>query len=118
MHEATTLTTENRETGVTLIRINGDLDSMGTHMVENAFNTALTNRKTNVVVDLGHVSFISSAGMAMMLIRGKLLRQGGGSMTIAAPNARVLEVLSLAGFQELFEVYPTVAEALAIVETR
>ncbi len=117
MDESTTLTVEERASGIKVVHIQGDLDSMGTHMVEEAFNTALMGQTGQVVIDLGRVSFISSAGMAMLLVKGKMLRQGGGKLSIAAPSTRVLEVLSLAGFHELFEVYPTLDEALSTLES-
>ena len=52
----------------------------------------------------------------MLLIKGKMLRQGGGNLSIAAASKSILEVLSLAGFQELFEIYPTMADALSAME--
>lgn len=116
MYNKTTLHTEDSPSGIKIVRVHGDLDSMGTHMVSTAFEEALEGVTTHVVVDLREVSFISSAGMAMMLVRGKKLRQNGGKLTIAAASPRVLEVLSLAGFHELFDVYPTVREAVAALE--
>ncbi len=116
MNEPTTLVTEERPSGVTVVRFQGDLDSMGTHLVEDQFDTAVANSAGDVVADLGRVGFISSAGMAMLLVRGKALRRRGARLSLAAASPRVLEVLSLAGFNELFEVYPTVEAALAALE--
>lgn len=112
MNEPTTLSTEEHAGGLKVIRFSGDLDSMGTHMVENRFKSALGQQDQRVVVDMSQVGFISSAGMAMLLVRGKRLRQHGGQLLIAGANTRVLEVLSLAGFNELFDVYATLDEAL------
>lgn len=112
MNEPTTLESEERAGGLRVIRIRGDLDSMGTHMVEEKFESALGSRDGSVVVDIGQVGFISSAGMALLLVKGKTVRQSGGKLCIAGATSRVMEVLSLAGFHELFDVYPTVDEAL------
>jgi anti-anti-sigma factor len=117
MKNPTTLTIEDRPGNLKIIHIHGDLDSMGTHMVEDAFSAAITDRTGQVIVDLSHVNFISSAGMAMLLVKGKMLRQGGGNLFLAAASTRVLEVLALAGFQELFDVYPTLERALAALES-
>ena len=43
-------------------------------------------------------------------------QRGGGSLAIAGATKRVQEVLSMAGFNELFDLYPTPAEALAALE--
>jgi len=116
MNDKTTLSTETLEDGLVIVRINGDLDSLGTHMVEKAFNQAVSERDTRALVDLHRVGFISSAGMAMLLVKGKSLRQTGGNMYLAGASKRVLEVLSMAGFNELFDMFPTVDEALAALQ--
>jgi len=112
MQDKTTMQIEEHPDGVTIVRFTGDLDSLGTHMVQKSFESTLSERGMRVVVDLGEVDFISSAGMAMLLVRGKMLRRSGGRLAIAGANHRVSEVLSLAGFHELFEVYPTVDTAV------
>ncbi len=117
MNEQTILQSEERPSGLKVIHIQGDLDSMGTHMVQDKFDDELAEHESHVVVDMGRVGFISSAGMAMLLVKGKRLRQVGGKLTIAGASARVHEVLSLAGFHELFEVYPTLDNALESLET-
>jgi anti-sigma B factor antagonist len=116
MNEPTTLTSQTDASGVIVLQFHGDLDSMGTHTVEAQFDAALNGVKGDVVVDMANVGFISSAGMAMLLVRGKKIRQRGGSLLLAGASTRVLEVLSLAGFHELFNIYPTVDEAVASLE--
>lgn len=116
MNDSTQITNEERPSGVTVVTINGDLDSLGTHTVEPEFSRAIRDRNSRILVDLTAVSFISSAGMAMLLVKGKMLRQGGGAMVLSGANERVIEVLSMAGFNELFDIYATRDEALAALE--
>jgi len=111
MEESTTLSVEQLSSGSILVSIFGDLDSMGTHQVEDAFAAAVNDRAGSFVIDLSNVQFVSSAGMAMLLVRGKALKQGGGRMVIAGANQRVKDSLSLAGFDELFRFFKTIAEA-------
>jgi anti-anti-sigma factor len=111
-YDPTTLKIEELSKGLTLVHIEGDLDSMGTHMVQSEFTGAAKGRKDDVIVNLSKVGFISSAGMAMLLVKGKALRKDGQKLVIAAASTRVLEVLSLAGFHELFDLYPTMEAAL------
>lgn len=117
MNEPTTLTTEERPSGIKVIHFHGDLDSMGTRMVEDSFSSAINDRNSRVIIELGDVNFISSAGLAMLLVRGKMLREGGGNLNIASASERVHEVLMLAGFHDLFGIYPTLEEALSAVES-
>ncbi|NDJ54692.1 MAG: STAS domain-containing protein [Chloroflexi bacterium] len=117
MNETTFMSVDDRPSGIKVITIAGDLDSMGTQTIQDSFAHAVPDRRSSVVVDLNQVDFISSAGMAMLLVKGKMLRQGGGDFFIAGVNDRVFEVLSLAGFQDLFNIYPTLEEALKALES-
>src|SRR5512139_1949649 len=111
MNEPTTLTIQDRGDNLKVIQFHGDLDSVGVRMVEDAFAKATGERAERAVVDLSHVAFISSAGLAMILVKGKALRRGGGVLTLAGANRRILEVLSMAGFHELFDICPSPDEA-------
>lgn len=116
MAEETKLTSETRPDGLMVVTFEGDLDSMGTHTIEDGFAKIVKDRNSRVLVDLSGVNFISSAGMAMLLVRGKMLRQGGGNMFLAGPNTRVTEVLAMAGFNELFDIYESQDAALESLE--
>lgn len=116
MNETTTVSVEQRSARVSVVTIHGDLDSVGVKMVEQQFNAAIADRTGRVVVDLSDVEFISSAGLAMILVRGKMLNRAGGGLSVAGASRRVAEVLSMAGFQELFDIYPTLDEAVAAVQ--
>ncbi|GAB4482945.1 MAG: hypothetical protein Kow00124_32110 [Anaerolineae bacterium] len=116
MSDITSLLVEKRPSGLLVIRVSGDLDSLGTHMVEEDFNRAVAGQSARVLVDLSGVRFISSAGMAMLLVSGKTLRQNGGSLLLTGANARVMEVLAMTGINQMFDFYPTLAEALDALE--
>jgi anti-anti-sigma factor len=116
MYDKTSIETEEHPDGLRIVHVRGDLDSMGSRMVAPVVDAALTDCTGNVVVNLGKVSFISSAGMALILKQGKRLRLTGGKLVIAGSSPRVFEVLSMAGFHELFEFYPTVTEAVAALQ--
>ncbi len=117
MNEPTSVKIDERPSGLKLIHIHGDLDSVGTQMVEEPLSAAISDRSSRVLIDLANVSFISSAGMAMLLVKGKMLRRAGGNMYLASASERVREVLALAGFNELFSLYPDLDDALTALET-
>jgi anti-anti-sigma factor len=111
--DQTTVSFEESSGGVKVVTFSGDLDSLGVKMVEGAFSSGASNRTDRIVVDLQQVGFISSAGLAMLLVRGKTLRHSGGDMVIAAVNPHVMEVMAMAGFEELFDFYPSSLDAVS-----
>lgn len=65
-----------------------------------------------IVLDLGGVEYMSSAGLREMVRVLKRVKRSGGDLRIANPSERVREVLELAGLDSIFEIYPTQVEAV------
>jgi anti-anti-sigma factor len=63
-------------------------------------------------VDFGGVSYISSAGLRVLLVAAKRLRAGRGTLVLCALGDPVRQVFDLAGFLPLFTVEAT--RALAV----
>ncbi len=116
-NERTTLTSKDVSNKLRIVQFHGDLDSVGTRMIDEQFTAATGDRTGHLIVDLADVQFISSAGLAMLLVKGKMLSRSGGKLSVAGASKRVAEVLSMAGFHELFEIYPTVEAAVAARES-
>ncbi len=113
MENPTTLTTDDLPSGITLVTIHGDLDSMGKHQIEGSLTNALQSATNKAILNLANVEFVSSAGMAMLLVRGKALQQRGATVVLAGVEERVYESLRLIGFDDLFNFYNTVDDAVA-----
>jgi anti-anti-sigma factor len=97
------------------VKFSGDLDAVGARQVDEAFTNAV-GRNGKVLVDLSSVGFMSSAGLAMLLVKGKMLRGGGGSLAVSGASQRVADVLAMAGFNDLFPVYPSLKAGLTALE--
>lgn len=69
-----------------------------------------------LVLDLSGVSYISSIGLRALMVAIKQVKPRGGRMPLAALGPLVLEVFKISRFDLLFEIFPSVAEALAALE--
>ncbi len=67
---------------------------------------------TDLVVDLTAVTFLDSTIMGVLTGRLKRLRADGGSLVLVCTNDFVLRTIAIAGMDRVFDVYPTLAEAL------
>ncbi len=117
MTQDTTLTIDERASGLKVVHFSGDLDAVGARQVDEAFTSAV-GRSSKILVDLSQVGFMSSAGLAMLLVKGKMLRSGGGSLAVSGPSQRVADVLAMAGFNDLFPVYNDLDEGVKAVEAQ
>jgi anti-anti-sigma factor len=105
-----------RSSGVILIAIVGDLDTFGTRSVEAEMQAALPDRTANVIVDLSGVNIITSAALAMFVVRAQAMHHGGGKLALAGARGVVRDVLISAGFHSIFPIYSSTEQALIEME--
>lgn len=97
---------------VRLFEIIGRVDSSNASELGAALDKAADDGHTNLVLDLGSVDYMSSAGLREMVRVLKRVKRTGGDLRIANPSDRVREVLELAGLDTIFEIFPTQVEAV------
>ena len=91
----------------------GRIDLPAARAIEDAINELCDAGRSRIVVDLTEVVYMASAGLASLLTgvrRARLLR---GDVRLAAMTDRVREVFEMSGFDQVFTIYPTAAEAVA-----
>jgi anti-anti-sigma factor len=99
--------------GYVVVMLSGELDMMDAGLVAAGL-AAATARAPQVIVDLAGLEFIDCSGVSV-LVRGRNLAQhAGGELRLAAPQPRVLLVLSVTRLTDVFPVHASVAEAAAM----
>ncbi len=99
--------------GRTIMTLGGEIDVYTAPFVRERLDEAVREGRTNLVVDLTGVRFLDSTGLGVLVGRLKLTRSLGGSLRLVGTDARVLKVFAITGLDKVFEIYPTLAEALA-----
>jgi anti-anti-sigma factor len=99
---------------VTILHISGDLDSKTYTDLESKAGDLIGQGANNVLLDLGGVTFMGSAGLrAIHGIFKKLSAAGaGGKLKLANPSDAVARIMKTLGFDVIFEIHGTVDEAL------
>lgn len=93
----------------------GRIDSVTSPHLEEALVAALTGGERRVVLDMASVDYISSAGLRVLLVAAKRLRENGGRFVLCGLNGPVRQVFELAGFLPLFAIEPSRDRAVARV---
>jgi anti-sigma B factor antagonist len=96
---------------VTLLEVTGRIDSMNANQLGEALNQTIDSGKSQIVLDLSNVDYMSSAGLREIVSALKKVR-GVGDLRLAQPSPRVREVLEMAGLDTIFQIYPTQNEAV------
>lgn len=102
-------------TSCTVVRPAGTLDRRTAPELEAALLALVDKGHSCIVLDLGSVGEMSSAGLRVIISAAKLLRSEriGGDLRLAAPSERVVQVLELAGLLPVLRVYNSSDQAIA-----
>jgi anti-sigma B factor antagonist len=97
---------------VLILKADGGIDSVNAEEVVAELTRLVESGIRKLVVDCSRLGYISSAGVAVLLRLHKRLWAAGGHAKVAAAQGPVFRLLELTKLAELFEIYPSVAEAL------
>lgn len=109
---STTCKQERLEDNLRKVMIHGKLDAPSTMAIEKELRTMLLEEPDQIIVDLSGVDYMSSYGLRLLLICAKALQDSKGGLHLAGANQRVMEIITMAGYDTLFPVYETVEDAL------
>lgn len=96
---------------LTILEAAGRIDSSNASELGQALSSVIGRGRTQLVLDLAKVDYMSSAGLRELV--GALKRlQGNGDLRLAQPSERVLEVMEIAGLDTIFKIFPSIAAAV------
>jgi stage II sporulation protein AA (anti-sigma F factor antagonist) len=104
---------EERVGGALVIAPAGRVDSVSSGDLERLVVSRIGGGERRLVLDLSGVEYISSAGLRVLLMAAKRLREPPGALVLCGMGPGVRTVLELAGFLPLFTVEAARDEALA-----
>lgn len=100
--------------GVCLIALSGRIDSRTVPDIETEVRAATAEAK-RVVLDLDAVPYLSSAGIRLLLLLYRDVRDRGGRIVLAGLSEELRDVLDMTGFLSFFEVVDDARAGLATV---
>lgn len=94
--------------------ISGSLDAVTSPQAEAKLMPEV-NSATNMIIDFAAVSYISSAGLRVMLGIAKGMQAKGGQLILCTLPQQVRDVFDISGFTSIFKIVATKAEATSLV---
>jgi len=98
---------------VTVVRIRHDLDAVSSVEATAYLGAEIEAGHTNLVLDVEGVTYLSSAGLRVILTTMQDARQQGGEVRLAGAQGNVRRVLDMSGVSGIIETFPTAEEAVA-----
>jgi anti-anti-sigma factor len=106
---------EEKAGGALVIAPAGRLDSVSSSELEKMVVARIDAGERRLVLDLAGVEYISSAGLRVLLLAAKRLREPPAALVLCGLGSSVRTVLELAGFLPLFVVEAGREQALVRV---
>jgi len=103
--------------GVTVI-LKGHLDAVTAPELEKKLIDLLSASHEYLVVDLGEVGFVASAGLRVFLACAKKAKRSNRVLALCRLQPHVYQVFELAGMTGLFPIHKTAEEAHATLRSR
>ena len=100
-----------------LLSVEGDLDLASAPSLKWALADLQSAGRRHVVVDLAKVSFIDSTALGVLVGAQRGL-DPGVKLAIACAEENVLRIFELTGLDGMFEIVPTLQDALGYVQGR
>ena len=70
-----------------------------------------------LLIDLSGVSYLSSAGLRVLLIAAKTAKLRGGKVVVASPQTSVKDIIVMSGFDKLMAICADSAAGLALLQS-
>jgi anti-anti-sigma factor len=99
---------QEEKDGVVCLKISGRLDAESAPDAEQAVKGLLGEGKRRLLFDLSEMSYISSAGLRVVLIAVKQLQRTGGKIVLSALTPTVKEVFDVSNFSRIIPITETV----------
>jgi anti-sigma B factor antagonist len=96
-----------------VVKVSGRLDSSTAPALIDELSTITDANRYKIVMDFSELSFISSAGLRVLISTLKnCKRYNRGELVLASLGPNILSVFDLAGFTAIFKIYPDVLSAV------
>ncbi len=97
---------------IAIIKVGGYIDTTTSAELEHALDGLLKAGTYDIIIDLGNVDYISSAGWGIFISEIKGIREKGGDLKLVRMIPDVYEVFELLEFHYILKAFDTIEEAL------
>ena len=100
------------QNSISVIKIGGYIDTTTSSELEHALNSLLKSGSYNIIIDLGNVDYVSSAGWGIFISEIKGIREKGGDLKLVRMIPEVYEVFELLEFHYILKAFDSIEDAI------
>jgi len=96
---------------ITVIRVDGVIDTMTSSELEKVMNSLLEQERFKIIIDLAGVEYISSAGWGIFISNIRDIKGNRGDIKLARMIPSVYEIYELLEFDSILKAYDNIEKA-------
>ena len=100
-----------------ILTLSGRLDAGTAPELEQRCARLIEGKTRKLILNVGTLDYLNSAGLRVMLVTGKALKRQNGKLVLVAIAGPVRDTVELAGFEKIFPLCTTVNEAAEVADT-
>ncbi len=105
------LDTAGQSGDVTLVRVDGVIDTMTSSELERVMNSLMEQKRYKIIIDLAGVDYISSAGWGIFISNIREIKSNSGDIKLARMIPSVYEIFELLEFDSILKAYDNIEKA-------
>ena len=106
--------TVKREKGITIVMASGEIDAVTCGDLQDELEKLIQAGAIRIILDLADVTYISSAGLRVILSTAQKL-YGSGAFAISRTTENVRSILEMVGLASIISICDTLDEAREVV---
>ena len=97
---------------IALVKIKGYIDTTTSSEVSSKLTELINDGTVQLIIDMGGVNYVSSAGWGAFVGEIRTIRESGGDLKIVQMTPDVFEVFEMLEFNRILDYYETIEEAV------
>ena len=107
---------QDKHGDVGVLNLIGRLDANTSGELESVLIPLIDEGKKKIVLDFSSLEYISSAGLRLLLLAAKKLRNNKGEIILCSMKDFIEEIFEISGFTPIFKIVATKEKALKALE--
>jgi anti-sigma B factor antagonist/stage II sporulation protein AA (anti-sigma F factor antagonist) len=92
------------EREILVISLSGQLDTLASIDFEKVIREVLSGESLDVALDAKGLTYISSAGLRLLLTLQKGMRAKGGKLRLTSVRPEIMEIFNITGFSSILTI--------------
>ena len=106
-------TSIEREDNTLVVKAEGRVDGANAPEFQDELEAAIEETDRVVVLDMEQLSYISSAGLRVILLTARTLRQQDAKFAVCSLADPIREIFEISGFDKIIAIHASQAEAVS-----